>query len=61
MWSIFFLIAVVSCLSAAAWFVFLWAVGNGQFEDPEGPKYRMLEDDLPDDGNPPGATGDDRP
>ncbi len=47
MWSIFFLIAVVSCLGAAAWLVFLWAVRSGQFEDLEGPKYRMLEDDTP--------------
>jgi len=23
----------------------MWAVRSGQYEDPEGPKYRMLEDD----------------
>lgn len=29
----------------AAWLVFLWAIRKGEFDDPEGPKYRMLDDD----------------
>lgn len=29
----------------AAWLVFLWAVKKGEFDDPEGPKHRMLDDD----------------
>lgn len=29
----------------AAWLVFIWAVKKGEFDDPEGPKYRMLDDD----------------
>jgi cbb3-type cytochrome oxidase maturation protein len=40
-----FLIALSLALGAAAWLFFLWSVKSGQYEDPEGPKYRMLEDD----------------
>jgi cbb3-type cytochrome oxidase maturation protein len=29
----------------AGWMLFLWAVKSGQYDDIEGPKYRMLEDD----------------
>lgn len=29
----------------AAWLVFMWAVKSGQFDDMEGPKHRMLDDD----------------
>ena len=38
-------------IGTAAWLVFSRAVKKGQFDDIEGPKYRMLEDDpeLPDD------------
>jgi cbb3-type cytochrome oxidase maturation protein len=32
-------------IGTAAWLVFIWAVRKGQFDDIEGPKYRMLEDD----------------
>ncbi|HTP49959.1 MAG TPA: cbb3-type cytochrome oxidase assembly protein CcoS [Anaeromyxobacteraceae bacterium] len=39
------LIAVSLGLGALAWLGFLWAVRSGQFDDPEGPKYRMLEDE----------------
>ena len=28
-----------------AWLVFIWAVKRGEFDDFEGPKYRMLEDE----------------
>lgn len=32
-------------LGVAAWLFFMWTVKSGQYDDPEGPKYRMLEDD----------------
>jgi cbb3-type cytochrome oxidase maturation protein len=39
------LIALSLALGLAAWLFFMWTVRSGQYEDPEGPKYRMLEDD----------------
>ncbi|MCX7793861.1 MAG: cbb3-type cytochrome oxidase assembly protein CcoS [Thermodesulfovibrionales bacterium] len=45
MWTIGFLIILCLCLAFGAWFLFLWAVKSGQYEDPEGPKYRMLDDE----------------
>ncbi len=45
MWSVFFLIIVALVLGVAAWLIFVWAVKSGQYDDPEGAKYRMLEDD----------------
>ncbi len=29
----------------SGWLFFLWAVKSGQYDDIEGPKYRMLDDD----------------
>jgi len=26
-------------------YFFLWSVRSGQYEDPEGPKYRMFDDE----------------
>jgi cbb3-type cytochrome oxidase maturation protein len=46
--SMLILILVSLCAGLAAWFLFLWAVKSGQFDDVERPKYRMLDDD---DGN----------
>ncbi len=40
-----FLIALSLALGVAAWLFFMWSVKSGQYEDPEGPKYRMLHDD----------------
>lgn len=43
-----------------AWLVFLWAIRTGEYDDMEGPKYRMLDDEPP----PPPAPGvpdDDHP
>jgi cbb3-type cytochrome oxidase maturation protein len=40
-----FLIAVSLLLGGLAWGFFVWTVRSGQYEDPEGAKYRMLEDD----------------
>lgn len=39
------LIFLSLCVGAAVWLVFLWAVRRGEFDDPEGPKYRMLDDE----------------
>jgi cbb3-type cytochrome oxidase maturation protein len=32
-------------LGLVAWLGFYWSVKSGQYDDPEGPKYRMLDDD----------------
>jgi cbb3-type cytochrome oxidase maturation protein len=39
------LIGLSLALGVAAWLFFMWTVKSGQYEDPEGPKYRMLDDD----------------
>ncbi len=62
MWSIGFLVVVSLALGLATWLLFLWSVRSGQYDDPEGPKYRMLEDEEegerrgrpPGEGEPPG-------
>jgi len=45
MWTLGFLIFLSIILGIGSWLFFLWAVKSGQYDDPEGPKYRMLEDD----------------
>lgn len=45
MWSILFLIIIALSIAAGAWLFFIWAVKSGQYDDPEGPKYRMLDDE----------------
>ncbi|KPK03010.1 MAG: cytochrome C oxidase Cbb3 [Nitrospira bacterium SG8_35_4] len=45
MWTIFFLIFIALITGIVSWLLFLWAVKSGQFNDLEGPKYRMLDDD----------------
>lgn len=45
MWSMFLLIFLMLCTGFAGWLFFLWAVKSGQYDDIEGPKYRMLEDE----------------
>ena len=42
-------------MGLAAWLGFYWSVKSGQYDDPEGPKYRMLEDDDEAPPPPPGA------
>ncbi|HEY7746552.1 MAG TPA: cbb3-type cytochrome oxidase assembly protein CcoS [Desulfuromonadales bacterium] len=32
-------------LGTGVWLVFVWAVRKGEFDDIEGPKHRMLDDD----------------
>jgi|Deesub1362A_J573_1020465.scaffolds.fasta_scaffold04043_8 cbb3-type cytochrome oxidase maturation protein len=44
MWSIFFLIIIAISIGIGFWLFFLWAVKSGQYDDTEGPKYRMLDD-----------------
>ncbi|NTV98839.1 MAG: cbb3-type cytochrome oxidase assembly protein CcoS [Chlorobiaceae bacterium] len=56
--SIFFLIGIGFFVGTAAWFLFIWAVKSGQFDDPEAPKYRMLDDD--DEESPVERKGDKR-
>ena len=43
--SLGFLILLSLALGVAAWLFFMWTVKSGQYDDPEGAKYRMLEDD----------------
>lgn len=52
------LIFLSLCVGTGVWLVFLWAVQRGEFDDPEGPKYRMLdeEDDHPARKTPPGTS-----
>jgi cbb3-type cytochrome oxidase maturation protein len=45
MWSVFVLIFLTLCVGIAAWLFFLWAVRSGQYDDMEGPKYRILDND----------------
>jgi cbb3-type cytochrome oxidase maturation protein len=45
MWTIFLLIFLSLLLGLGVWFIFMWSVKSGQYDDPEGPKYRMLEDE----------------
>ena len=47
--SLGFLIVSSLSLGLGAWLFFLWSVRSGKYEDPEGPKYRMLEDEPPPD------------
>jgi len=43
--TLFLLIFLMLCLGFAGWMFFLWAVKSGQYDDVEGPKYRMLDDE----------------
>ena len=38
------LISISLALGIGAWLLFVWSVRSGQYDDPEGPKYRMLDD-----------------
>lgn len=58
------LIIMSLSIGIAAWLIFMWAVKSGQFDDIEGPKHRMLEDDEVNDkggnkaGKPEGGAGE---
>ncbi len=45
MWSMFLLIGITLGAGFVGWMFFLWAVKSGQYDDVEGPKYRMLDED----------------
>jgi cbb3-type cytochrome oxidase maturation protein len=36
-------------LGTGVWLVFVWAVKKGEFDDIEGPKHRMLDEDEDED------------
>ncbi len=59
MGSVYLLIFLMLCAGLAAWLFFLWAVKSGQYDDVEGPKYRML-DDTDDDKRTPGDEEDNK-
>lgn len=48
--SLYLLIAISLLLGVVCWLLFMWAVKKGQYDDVEGPKYRMLDDDDEKDG-----------
>ena len=58
MWTLGFLILLSPSLGVGAWLLFVWSVKSGQYDDPEGPKYRMLdeEEERPE-GPAPSSTG----
>ncbi len=43
--SIVILIILSIFIGTGAWLFFIWTVKRGDFDDVEGPKYRMLDDD----------------
>jgi len=43
--SLLILIILSLLVGTGVWLFFVWAVKRGEFDDIEGPKYRMLEDD----------------
>lgn len=43
--SILILIILSLCVGTGAWLFFVWTVKRGDFDDVEGPKYRMLDDE----------------
>jgi cbb3-type cytochrome oxidase maturation protein len=45
MWTIGFLIFLSIVVGIGAYLFFLWSVKSGQYDDIEGPKHRMLDDD----------------
>ncbi len=42
---LYFLIPISLVLVAAVVWTFLWAIRSGQFDDLEGPAYRVIADD----------------
>ena len=43
--SIVILIVLSLCIGTGAWLFFIWTVKRGDYDDVEGPKYRMLDED----------------
>lgn len=44
-WTAVLLIFFTLTLGIAGWLFFIWAVKSGQFDDIEGPKYRIFDDE----------------
>ena len=44
-WTTVLLLFFTLILGIAGWLFFMWGVKSGQFDDVEGPKYRMFDDD----------------
>lgn len=44
-WTAVMLLLFSLFLGIAAWLFFVWGVKSGQFDDIEGPKYRIFDDD----------------
>lgn len=51
--SILILIFLTFCIGTGVWLFFIYAVKKGEFDDVEGAKYRMLDDDDIDKPQPP--------
>lgn len=49
LWTLVTLLFLTLALGIGGWVLFMWGVKTGQFDDIEGPKYRMLDDgdDIP--------------
>lgn len=45
MWTTILLLFLSIVLGAAAWLLFVWAVKSDQYDDVEGQKHRILDDD----------------
>ncbi len=45
MWTITFLIILTIVIGLGAYFLFIWSVKSGQYDDIEGPKHRMMDDE----------------
>ena len=45
MWTTILLLFLSIALGAGAWFLFVWAVKSDQYDDVEGQKHRILDDD----------------
>ena len=43
--SIVILVVLSLFVGTGVWLFFIWAVKKGEYDDIEGPKYRMLDDD----------------
>jgi cbb3-type cytochrome oxidase maturation protein len=43
--SFIILILLSLFVGTGVWLFFIWAVKKGEFDDIEGPKYRILDDD----------------
>jgi cbb3-type cytochrome oxidase maturation protein len=44
-WTAVLLLFFTLILGIASWLVFIWAVKDGQFDDIEGPKYRIFDEE----------------